>query len=357
MDTKVAPCTPKSRYRSDLERPEFEPDAAQAHAVDSLQRVFDALVERQARPSSLLKQLLPSRKLQPARGIYLWGSVGRGKTYLMDCFYECLPFPEKRRLHFHHFMRDVHSSLKANRHRREPLAAIARGWSRDARVICFDEFFVDDIADAMLLGNLLRALFAEGVTLVATSNIPPDALYKDGLQRARFLPAIALLKQQTRIVHLNGKVDYRLRAHGCAQTYYIGRHDSALAKRFQDIAGDAEDGAAMLTVQGREIAVRRLARGIAWFDFDTLCESPRSYHDYIEIAQRFHTILISDIPRLDDNRLDATRRLIALIDELYDRGIKLIVSAAAPPEALYTGTRLRLPFERAASRLEAARYE
>ncbi len=290
----------------------------------------------------------------PVRGVYLWGGVGRGKTWLMDLFHESLPTARKRRVHFHRFMREVHRSLKTLGEIRDPLERVADDIADRIDVLCFDELFVSDIGDAMILGTLFEALFARGVILVATSNQPPSELYKDGLQRTRFLPAIAALERHTRVFAVADGTDFRLRALERAALYRTpagADADAHLATDFTRIAGTpgASDS---LEIEGRPIIARRLADGVAWFDFTALCRGARGASDYIELARTFHTVLISGIPRLDADADDSARRLVTLVDEFYDRNVKLIVSADAPIGELYAGERLRFEFQRTRSRLQ-----
>ncbi|MQM40261.1 Cell division protein ZapE [wastewater metagenome] len=294
--------------------------------------------------------------MEPETGVYLWGSVGRGKTWLMDIFYESLPFEARRRLHFHRFMRAVHTRLKTLKERQDPLDIIAEEWAADTRVLCFDEFFVSDIADAMLLAGLLQGLFRRGVTLVATSNIPPHELYWDGLQRERFVPAIELLERHTEVIPVDGDTDYRLRFLEQAEIYHTpldAEADAVLTRDFDHVRPDGGEvtDETVLEVEGREIPVRCVADGVVWFAFDAVCRGPRSQNDYIDIACQFHTVVISDIPVFGRDSEDDARRFINLVDEFYDRAVKLICSAAAEPEALYQGHRLGFEFERTASRL------
>jgi len=281
--------------------------------------------------------------------------VGRGKTWLMDAFFESLPFQQKLRLHFHRFMHEVHERLSALKDRQDPLREVAEQFRSRARVICFDEFFVSDITDAMLLGRLFQHLFARGVTLVATSNVAPDELYRNGLQRERFLPAIRLLKQHTQVLNVDGGTDYRLRHMQAAELFRVPagpQADEALAGIFGHLVGHLQASAEALEINGRSIPVRRHADGVAWFDFDALCTGARSQDDYIEIARGFHTVLLSDIPVLTRDTEDAARRFIALVDEFYDRRVKLAASAMAPIADLYTGTRLVFEFQRTRSRVQ-----
>jgi cell division protein ZapE len=347
-----APQTPRQRYEADLHKPGFVKDPAQAHAVAALDLLYQHLLQRP--PLPWWRRLLGQRQA-PVKGLYLWGSVGRGKTWLMDCFYDCLPFPEKCRLHFHRFMQLVHEQLKAFKEQEDPLKLVARDFSSRARVLCFDEFFVSDIADAMLLGRLFEYLFRDGVTLVATSNVAPDNLYKDGLQRERFLPAIKSLKQHAQILNVSGDTDYRLRHLEQTNLFYTpagAEADAHLAAFFARLTDDATGDDTVLSINQREIAVRKAVDGVAWFRFEALCDGPRGTDDYIELARSYHTILISDIPVFNRELEDQARRFIALVDEFYDRKVKLAVSAAAPLAGLYSGKRLTFEFQRTVSRLQ-----
>lgn len=357
--------TPRERYQQDLDQGRIGPDAAQAEAVEALQALYEALLEAPPRPApkpaggvrGLLRRVRRSapEPVTPVPGLYLWGGVGRGKTYLVDSFFETLPFEEKRRMHFHRFMHAVHDDLKSLRDEQDPLERVADRFAGRARVICFDEFFVSDIADAMILGGLLQALFARGVTLVATSNIPPDELYKDGLQRARFLPAIDLIKRHTRVMNVDGGIDYRLRFLERAEIYHWpldAEADTVLADDFEHVAPEPGTRGESLEVEGRWIPTRRMADGVVWFDFAAVCDGPRSQADYIELARTFHTVIISGVPVFDRYRDDQARRFISLVDEFYDRRVKLILSAEAAAEKLYQGERLAFAFERTVSRLQ-----
>jgi len=289
-------------------------------------------------------------------GLYFWGGVGRGKTYLMDSFFESLPFQRKLRMHFHRFMLRVHRELRRHKGQRNPLRLVADGLADEARVLCFDEFFVSDIGDAMILAGLLEALFDRGVTLVATSNIQPDRLYENGLQRQRFLPAIELVKRHCEVLNVDGGIDYRLRSLSAAPLYHspLGEAaESRLMEVFRSLVPSLEEirKGVVLEVEGREIAARYVAEDVAWFDFKALCAGPRSQNDYIELAREFHAVLLGGVPVLDAGHDDQARRFINLVDEFYDRNVKLALSAAAPLDALYTGTRLGFEFERTRSRL------
>ncbi len=349
--------TPQARYQADLQKPGFVADAAQARAVAQIQGLFDALLQA---PSSRTwwQFWLPHQCLPLLRGVYLWGGVGRGKTYLVDNFYACLPFAEKRRVHFHHFMRDTHRALQAMPLQRDPLTKIAQDLARTTRVLCLDEFQVSDITDAMLLSGLLQALFAAQVVLLATSNSPPDALYRDGLQRERFLPAIALLKQHLDVLHLDAQQDYRLRALEQAPVYYHPLNtqaEQALAAHFAHLSPNAGEAGAVLDINGRSIPTLYCGEGVVWLDFRVLCNIPRAVNDYIELAACFNTVLLSHVPQLYAEDDDFARRLIELVDEFYDRNVKLIISAAVAPEQLYQGERLAFEFLRTVSRLQEMR--
>ncbi|MDP9089106.1 MAG: cell division protein ZapE [Pseudomonadota bacterium] len=287
-------------------------------------------------------------------GLYLWGGVGRGKTMLMDMFYDSLPEGLAERMHFYRFMRAVHAHLREIKQRTEPLDTVAGRLAARMRVLCLDEFFVSDIADAMILAGLFEGLFRRGVTLVATSNIPPRELYQDGLQRQRFLPAIDLLQLHLDIVHLNGYVDYRLRQLQRAPTYLdstVPETAAQLRNRFAALAGGSSAGPVTLLVEDRPIKAQATGAGLVWLEFNDICEGPRSQNDYIELARLYHTVFISNIPQFSTINENAARRFIMLIDEFYDRNVNIVVSAAAPPHLLYRGEGLRVEFLRAASRL------
>lgn len=348
--------TPIERYQKDLQQSGFLPDQAQEHAVGKLQVLFDTLLAQQKTKTPVWRRWFFSGPVEPIRGLYFWGGVGRGKTYLMDSFYESLPLENKMRSHFHRFMRRVHHELKSLQDQKNPLDIVAERIAKEAQVICFDEFFVSDITDAMILATLLEGLFQRGVTLVATSNIVPSGLYKDGLQRARFLPAIDLLNQHTEVVNIDGGTDYRLRNLEQAQLYYwpLGKDaDQSLYNSFKCLIPDSteitQDTA--IEIEGRDIAVRYYAEDVVWFDFLAVCDGPRSQNDYIELAMEYHTVILSDIPQLDGARDDQARRFINLVDEFYDRGVKLIISAQVAVDQLYIAQRLQFEFERTVSRL------
>jgi cell division protein ZapE len=354
--------TPLEKYRQDLQREGFIADRAQKRAVNLTERLFRQLLQPAAADAAPRNNWLDRLLRRPPaaivscgpRGLYFWGGVGRGKTYVVDAFYECLPFPEKARTHFHGFMRRIHQELRTLCNVQNPLDLVAERIARDTRVICFDEFHVSDITDAMLLGNLLKALFARGVTLVATSNEQPDRLYWGGLQRERFLPAIELLKTHTEVYHFDGETDYRLRALERAEIYHMpldAAANASLSRTFESIAPDTGMQGGAIEIEGREIATVRRADGVVWFEFDTICAGPRAVADYIEIARQYQSVLVSNVPVIMPQQDDAARRFVHLIDEFYDRNVKLIISAAALPCDLYRGERLAGMFSRAASRL------
>ena len=347
--------TPRERYRDELARGVLLPDPAQALLVEELERVYRSLVASQdGRWLTRLKRRLAGGKREPVRGLYVWGGVGRGKTYLVDLFYRAPRLDSKLRIHFHRFMQHVHAELNTLAEREDPLRVVAGRLAARARVLCFDEFHVSDITDAMILGRLLAGLFERGVTLVATSNIEPSRLYADGLQRERFVPAIDLLRRHTEVFRLDSTTDYRLRVLERAHTWYAPPGPEAelgLAECFRALAPEESVHGGALTILGRTVPTVRHAGGVAWFDFETLCEGPRSVADYIEIARNFHSVVLSGVPVLDDSHRDPVRRFIHLVDELYDRNVNLIVSAATPPEELYRGRRLIEPFQRTRSRL------
>ena len=346
--------TPGERYRQQLQREGFKADPAQAAAVAHLDRIHAAL----AAPAPTKRGLFGRWRSEPAQasvpGLYLWGSVGRGKTMLVDLFYECLPAESRRRVHFHSFMRAVHAELKTLDGVADPLQTVAQRWAQGLRVLCLDEFHVTDITDAMLLGRLLKALLDLGVVLVTTSNDQPDQLYRGGLQRERFLPAIALLKSRLEVVELTGAEDFRLRALTQAATYYTPIGEAALAalrERWQALTQGAPQAPTALDIEGRPLPVVAHAEGVVWCEFAALCGGPRGTHDYIELGLTHHTLFLSGIPVLGEDSNDEARRFINLIDELYDRSVKLLASADAEPAALYRGTRLAAAFRRTVSRL------
>lgn len=350
---------PEAEYRAALDEGVIVPDPAQARAVAALQQRYRRLLERWEKKQSLAVRLKRALGVEPAprmQGLYFWGGVGRGKTFLMDLFFHSLPGDRKLRMHFHRFMLMIHARLRDEQGASDPLKLVARGIARHSDVLCFDEFSVADIADAMILANLLDALFSEGVMLIATSNIVPDKLYERGLQRQKFMPAIDLIKEHTQVMNLDGGIDYRLQSMNKAPVYRFPldeQSNRALDLLFQDLTrGLHVEEVKLLEVAGRGFVALRWAEGIAWFDFATLCRGPRGAADYIELARQYHTVFIAGVPLFrDDSTDDEARRFITLVDEFYDHGVKLVVSAEGPPEALYQGRELGFAFERTASRL------
>jgi cell division protein ZapE len=351
--------SPIARYKRDVAQGILFADTAQAEAIVHFQRLYDELLARESAESTRLgwlKRSIGRGALAPVKGLYIYGGVGRGKTYMMDLFFESLPLERKMRTHFHRFMQRVHAELQGLKKQKNPLESVARTIAAEARVLCFDEFFVSDIGDAMILGGLLAHLLEEGVVLVTTSNIEPGSLYQNGLQRERFLPAIALLKANTLIVHLDAGVDYRLRSLQQASIYYwpLGeKADAAMLECFKRLVSEHGIIAAGASVEvlGRQIAVRAQSDDVIWFDFADLCGGPRSAYDYIELGRLYHTVLVSNIPQLKGDSDDMARRFVSLVDELYDRNVKLIISAQVELPLLYEGSGLAFVFERTRSRL------
>jgi cell division protein ZapE len=354
--SSTRPRTLREQYQRQLAARHSESDPQQLAVLARLEQLRSALLAATTRRLPRWLGRWTHRATQAApRGIYLWGEVGRGKTWLMDLFFESLPFPEKLRNHFHHFMREIHEQLRSLEGAVNPLEQVAATLATRARLICLDELFVSDITDAMLLAGLFSALLEHGVTLVITSNVPPQELYRDGLQRARFLPAIALLESRLDVLALHGDIDYRLRHLRQAPIYLDSadrqRAQDSLERLFERLAGQQGDSERRLQIGGRLLCAYRRRGAVVWFSFATLCEGSRSTGDYVEIASQFRTVLVSDIPVLTQDNEDAARRFIALVDEFYDRGVKLVLSAARPPAELYQGERLRQEFLRTASRL------
>ena len=338
-------------YQAELAAKGFSADPAQLRAVAALQRCADDWAAYKAKRSNALKKLL--HKPQIPQGVYMYGGVGRGKSFLMDCFFNAVPIKRKVRLHFHEFMREVHRELVALQGTVNPLDVLGARISKRYKLICFDEFHVADITDAMILHRLLVSLFDNGVGFVTTSNFVPDGLYPDGLHRDRILPAIALLNERMEVVNVDNGTDYRRRALEHVKLYHtpLGPEaDAAMNEAFNQLAG-VHDEDPVLHIEAREIRARRKAGGVVWFDFTTLCGGPRSQNDYLEIATQFHTVLLSGVPYMPVNMASPARRFTWLIDVLYDRRVKLIVSAAVSPEQLYTEGPLSHEFPRTVSRL------
>ena len=326
-------------------RGRLDPDPAQAMVVAALDRLADAIGHRRlARKSSALGWLFAQKPQPPLKGLYIWGSVGRGKTMLMDLFFECLPVTRKRRAHFHTFMADVHERIHAWRQTDhgagapDPIEPVADALANEAWVICFDEFTVTDITDAMILARLFRALWARGVVVVATSNVEPTLLYKDGLNRALFLPFIDLLKISMSIVRLDARTDFRLEKLGGGSLFFAPAdtvaHDAVLAW-WKTLTGDAPPVPAEVTVGSRRVPVPAAASGVAMFKFDDLCAKPLGASDYLAVARRFHTLIVEHVPVMNLARRNEAKRFITLIDVLYENHVKLILSAEAPVTQLY----------------------
>lgn len=329
----------------------FSLDSSQQVAADRLAQLFDDWVDYKAQRSNALKKLIVRPPVP--RGVYLWGGVGRGKSFLMDVFFAAVPVVRKTRVHFHEFMRGVHRALDELKGTENPLDAVAERIALRHRLICFDEFHISDIADAMILHRLLARLFDLNAGFVMTSNTPPDGLYPDGLHRDRLLPAIELLTERLDILRVDGGTDYRRRAMGDVSVYRVpggSAADAALNISFERIA-EAGDESCTLNIESRRIRARRRAGGVVWFDFAVLCGGPRSQLDYLEIAAQFHTVLLSNIPRMNAGQASEARRFTWLIDILYDHRVKLIASAEVPPEQLYVAGALTNEFARTVSRL------
>jgi len=342
--------SPLAKYEQLLDAGEILPDSEQYQLALALDQLWQKLQAEPEKPS-----LLSRFRHQPKgiRGLYIWGGVGRGKTWLMDLFFDCLPIEQKQRTHFHRFMQRIHSALNELGNEQDPLVTIARNWARDCRVLCLDEFFVSDIADAMLLSGLLKALFHNGVTLVTTSNLAPQDLYRDGLQRAKFLPAIDMLQRHTRVIELGGDLDFRLRILEQSEIYHWpldAQAESNLAASFARMAAGVELSKDMYFNE-RPLQLLRRGDGVAWLEFSELCEKPRGSIDYIEIARAFNTVLISHVPQMTEEDSNTARRFIIMIDEFYDRSVKLLLSAETAVEDLYQGHGLAFEFERTRSRL------
>lgn len=351
--------TPKQRYDNDLLTPGFQRDAAQQRAVEALDDLYHQIIEYSRRPEtkpSLWQRLTGKTEasVRPPQGLYFWGGVGRGKTYLMDTFYDELPIKRKMRVHFHRFMLRVHEELGALSDVSDPLELVADKLKAEAEVICFDEFFVSDITDAMILGTLFQALFKRGVILVATSNIPPHDLYRNGLQRARFLPAIELIETNCRVLNVDSGVDYRLRTLEQAKIYHFPLDESArhhLNSYFQQLVGEGRSYEKSITVNHRQLDVVASCDGVLQATFGQLCETARSQNDYIELSRLYHTVFLEDVKQMGSGRDDAARRFIALVDEFYERHVTLIMSAEVALESLYTHGQLEFEFKRCQSRL------
>ncbi|QOL26789.1 AFG1 family ATPase [Thalassotalea sp. LPB0316] len=353
--------SPIDKYKQDLQRDDFQYDAAQENAVKHLQRLYEDLTIKPVPVSGFKKVLnrwkkvMAKPEVKPVKGLYFWGGVGRGKTYLVDTFYDCLPFENKMRVHFHRFMHRVHDELKLLAGKSDPLKIIAKKFAEETSIICFDEFFVSDITDAMILGTLFEELFSLNVTLVATSNIIPDELYRNGLQRARFLPAIALINEHTEVVNVDSGIDYRLRTLEQAEIYHYPLDEQAdknLRTYFKQLSVEEGQQNADIEINHRQLPTVEVSDGVVHFEFATLCETARSQSDYMELSKIYHTVLLANVTQMGASNDDAARRFIALVDEFYERKVKLIISAQTPMEALYTDGNLNFEFKRCLSRLQ-----
>lgn len=361
--------SPASRYQQALAEGSYQPDEVQREAVMRLDTIWQALTtETQpentaglfARFGKLLGKRDAPASREPVRGLYMWGGVGRGKTWLMDMFFQSLPGERKLRLHFHRFMLRVHEELAQNQGHSDPLEIVADGFKAETDVLCFDEFFVSDITDAMLLGTLMKALFARGITLVATSNIPPDDLYRNGLQRARFLPAIEAVKRYCDVMNVDAGIDYRLRTLTQAHLWLSPLNSESaqqMEKLYAALAGTKREGGSVLEINHRPLATLGTANQTLAVDFTTLCVDARSQHDYIALSRQFHTVMLFNVPVMTTLMENEARRFIALVDEFYERHVKLVVSANAELFDIYQGERLRFEFQRCLSRLQEMQSE
>ncbi len=346
--------SPSRRYRELASQPGFVADSAQLEAVERLDRLQQSVSEPPPSAGLLARWFGRQQSAPVTRGIYFWGGVGRGKTLLMDLFYQSLPGGLGQRVHFHSFMNRVHADLRQLKNTTNPLHRVAQGIARESRVLCLDEFVIIDIGDAMIMAGLLEALFAEGVVLVTTSNAAPRDLYKDGLQRARFVPAIDLLERYCDVVNLDGGQDYRLRFLRQTELYSVphdAHADASIRQYLDEHVMQLPESSTELTVNGRVLSARFCGEDTVWFEFTELCETARSQNDYLELARCYTTLILTDIRQMTRADDDVARRFVLLIDVLYDHHVKLICSAAVAPDQLYLGQRLQFEFERTTSRL------
>ncbi len=343
--------TVTTQYQQELAQRGYTSDPAQLRAVDELERCADEWADYKGQRSNTIKKLINRPDIP--MGVYMHGGVGRGKSFLMDCFYNAVPIVRKTRLHFHEFMREVHRELADLQGTVNPLDELGKRMAKRYRLVCFDEFHVADITDAMILHRLLDAMFHNGIGMVTTSNFKPDDLYPNGLHRSRILPAIELLKQNMTVISVDNGTDYRRRTFEKVKLYHcpLGEEaDQAMQEAFNQLA-EAKDEDPVLHIEAREIRSKRRAGGVVWFDFKELCGGPRSMNDYLELATQFHAVLLSNVPQMFIRQASEARRFTWLVDVLYDRRVKLIMSAAVLPEALYTEGPLVHEFPRTASRL------
>ncbi|AVU37194.1 cell division protein ZapE [Serratia marcescens] len=362
--------SPLSRYQQALDAGEYQADEVQRRAVTQLDRIYQALLQKPAasapagglrgKLSRLLGKGGDTAPQRPVQGLYMWGGVGRGKTWLMDMFFHSFPGDRKMRLHFHRFMLRVHEELTELQGRENPLEIVADGFKAETDVLCFDEFFVSDITDAMLLATLLQALFARGITLVATSNIPPDDLYRNGLQRARFLPAIDLINEYCDVMNVDAGIDYRLRTLTQAHLYLTPLSDQTretLDRMFVKLAGKAGEDAPVLQINHRPLQAIRSVDGVLAVDFHTLCEEARSQLDYIALSRLYHSVILYNVQVMGPLKENTARRFLALVDEFYERHIKLVIGAEASMFEIYQGVQLKFEFQRCLSRLQEMQSE
>ena len=352
--------TPLEKYHLDLQKDDFHPDSDQQRAVEHLDELYRRLlalnvpqVEAKKSWRHFFKKA-ESQKLVPEKGLYFWGGVGRGKTYLVDTFYDALPTERKMRVHFHRFMQRVHDELGELSQQADPLLLVADKFKQETDIICFDEFFVSDITDAMILATLLEALFDRGISLVATSNILPQDLYRNGLQRARFLPAIALIEAHCEIVNVDSGIDYRLRTLEQAEIFHFpldAKAENNMKTYFEKLTADSEYQQTEIEINHRQLTVKAEGDGVVHFDFSVLCESARSQYDYVELSRLYHTVLLSSVKMMGELNDDAARRFIAMVDEFYERNVKLIISAEVDLASIYEKGRLTFEFKRCQSRL------
>ncbi|EMH5181736.1 MULTISPECIES: cell division protein ZapE [Serratia] len=362
--------SPLSRYQQALDAGEYQADEVQRRAMTQLDRIYQALLQKPAasapagglrgKLSRLLGKGGETAPQRPVQGLYMWGGVGRGKTWLMDMFFHSLPGDRKMRLHFHRFMLRVHEELTELQGRENPLDIVADGFKAETDVLCFDEFFVSDITDAMLLATLLQALFARGITLVATSNIPPDDLYRNGLQRARFLPAIDLINEYCDVMNVDAGIDYRLRTLTQAHLYLTPLSDQTretLDRMFVKLAGKAGEDAPVLQINHRPLQAIRSVDGVLAVDFHTLCEEARSQLDYIALSRLYHSVILYNVQVMGPLKENTARRFLALVDEFYERHVKLVIGAEASMFEIYQGERLKFEYQRCLSRLQEMQSE
>src|SRR3990167_6902574 len=341
--------SPLQYYNQELTAGHIKQDNQQYPVVEKLEKIYLQLESRGSKNS--LRHFIQKKK--PVQGAYIWGSVGIGKTFLMDCFYQCLTIP-KMRMHFHQFMQRIHEELNLAQGKKNPLSVVAKKISDEASVICFDEFFVSNIADAMILGELFEQLFSNGVTLVTSSNVPPDLLYKEGLQRERFLPAIALIKKNTDVIHLHSKMDYRKQHIHNTGVYYCPLNADAkrnMENAFMHFSQGAAVSCDPINIYQRDITIIKQAGSVIWFDFEVICGRPRSQLDYLALTKQFHTILIQNLREITSDENDLIVSFIYFLDILYDAHCRLVISSAVPPEKIYIENKTQQPFQRTLSRL------